>query len=214
MALEGIDGSGTTTHARLLVEGLRRTGLRVVLVEEPSRGPIGQLIRRFMRGEEVFDQKVLALLFAADRLLLHRGVPVADVVVGDRSWVSSLVYQSLDLFPDAAPLDWVYTVNRYAPRPDLLVFLDVDPVVAYKRLLARRGREVPETKLSYLRGLARRYREVVEALEDVLTVFRVPVAEPEPPVEAVAKSILAAVLAVVAYKRGRSGLVAEGASSS
>jgi len=45
IVLEGIDGAGTTTQARLLAEWLRGRGRRVKLTREPSEGPVGALIR-------------------------------------------------------------------------------------------------------------------------------------------------------------------------
>ncbi|RMG18073.1 MAG: dTMP kinase, partial [Deltaproteobacteria bacterium] len=76
-------------------------------------------------------------------------------VVSDRYLASSLAYQSLD-----APLDWVRTINAYAPPPDLTLFLDVPPAVALARR-AERGREERFDALPLQRRIARRYREVL-----------------------------------------------------
>ena len=80
VVLEGIDGAGTTTHARLLSERLlaRHADRRVHVTAEPTSGPIGVQIRQILNGrlvastatgvQEPFDRLALALLFAADRL--------------------------------------------------------------------------------------------------------------------------------------------------
>ena len=66
IALEGIDGSGLTTHSKLLVEALNELGYRAVYTKEPTHGPIGQVIREMLKSRP--DPRVLALLFAADRI--------------------------------------------------------------------------------------------------------------------------------------------------
>jgi dTMP kinase len=50
LALEGVDGSGKTTQARLLAEALRQRGLAVLLTREPTSGPAGEKLRRYLAG--------------------------------------------------------------------------------------------------------------------------------------------------------------------
>lgn len=100
VVLEGLDGAGTTTQTKLLVERLTARGIPAIATHEPTSGPIGTLIRRALRhdwprpeGElgsvEPPSWATLALLFAADRLEhLQRVVDPAlaqgKVVVSDR----------------------------------------------------------------------------------------------------------------------------------
>ncbi len=172
IVLEGIDGAGTTTQATLLRARLAAAReAPVVVTAEPSGGPVGCLIRNVLGGRVVgrdlsghavpFDRRALALLFAADRLdhvacevrpVLERG----GTVICDRYVLSSLAYQCLD-----APRDWVESLNRFAPVPDLTVFLDVPPDVALDRIGgSRAGRDLFE-KAETLRRVASAYREVL-----------------------------------------------------
>ena len=48
VVVEGIDGSGSTTHTKLLGKALRQRGLKVLETCEPSPGPIGSLIRQVL----------------------------------------------------------------------------------------------------------------------------------------------------------------------
>jgi len=73
IVLEGLDGAGTTTQARRLVEHLRRRGQRAHGTREPSDGPIGRLIREMLVGQHAvaagaIRQSTFGLLFAADRM--------------------------------------------------------------------------------------------------------------------------------------------------
>ena len=173
--LEGVDGAGTTTQAALLRERLVRRGLRVHTTREPSDGPIGALLRDILKGRVTASRvaggppdpvggRSVALLFAADRLehlaseidpLLARGVHV----VSDRYLMSSLAYQSAD-----APLDWVRTLNRYAPSPDLTVLLRVRPAVAMARIERTRDELDRFEKRAVLEHVAKMYERLAGEL--------------------------------------------------
>ncbi len=140
VVLEGLDGAGTTTQTERLGAWLRAHGRRVHVTAEPSRGPIGALVRQVLSrrigggdGRD-FDANALALLFAADRLdhvssevepKLAKGVDV----VSDRYTLSSLAYQSVA----TGDARWVEQINARAARPDLTVFLRVKADTALRR---------------------------------------------------------------------------------
>jgi len=143
VVLEGIDGAGTTTQARMLCRWLESLGQPVHATAEPSGGPIGTLLRQALGGRvlgrdgERLCPETIAALFAADRFdhlrteiepALHRGAHV----VCDRYDHSSMAYQGLECDPR-----WVSMLNAGARRPDLVLFIDVDPAVAARRRAGR-----------------------------------------------------------------------------
>ena len=68
ICIEGLDGSGKTTQAKLLAKKLRKS-YNAVYTAEPSRGKIGTYIReRCLYGKKRLSSAVEALLFAADRI--------------------------------------------------------------------------------------------------------------------------------------------------
>lgn len=146
ICIEGLDGSGKTTQAKILVKNLRRKGFNPVYTTEPSAGRVGKLIRSFVldRDERV-PVALEALLFAADRVdhvenvvkpLLKQG----RVVVCDRYVYSSLAYQGAA----GLDLDWIEHVNQFALKPDLALLVDVPSDVVVSRL--KRKKTVMETK--------------------------------------------------------------------
>ncbi len=165
IVLEGLDGSGTTTQTRLLAERLTPYG-PVWGTREPTGRPIGRLIRTILAGDLHVDPRVLALLFAADRLdHLHHEEGIlprlrrGEHVVSDRYYLSSLAYQTLD-----AGFSWVYQINRRALRPNLTVFLDVPVPCCLERIGARQGKHqdlfereeaLERVRLGYLRTIER-----------------------------------------------------------
>lgn len=138
IVLEGLDGAGTTTQAKRLVEHLKAKGGKAHLTREPSDGPIGQLIRQMLTGHHAIENQSIAqstfgLLFAADRLdHAQREVDVqiaqGATVVSDRWYHSSLAYQGT-----GADRDWISMLNARARKPDLTIFLSVRPEIAAKR---------------------------------------------------------------------------------
>ena len=68
LAFEGIDGSGKSTQLQLLLERLRQRGVECRGTREPSDGPVGAMLRQILTGRMAADGRVIAGLFAADRL--------------------------------------------------------------------------------------------------------------------------------------------------
>lgn len=147
IVIEGIDGAGKTTQANLLGQALATAGVRMQLTREPSDGTIGTLIRGILAGDGHVDEQTLALLYAADRLdhVTRPGdgivAALADgiVVISDRYCLSSFAYHA-----HVASSDWIEAINAAALRaalPDLTVFLEVSPEVAFLRLRGRSHRD-------------------------------------------------------------------------
>jgi len=185
ISVEGIDASGKTTQASLLADKLRSLGLDVVLSTEPTDGPVGTLIKKLLRGRKRPPPVVEAVLFALDRFwhverLVKPALEEGRIVVLDRYYHSSLAYQG------SAGLDmgWLRAINSFAPRPDLAIYIDVEPEEAMKRI----GR--PRTVLEHLpvqEAVRRAYLSLAEAGELV-------VVNGGRPVEAVAEEVLSLVL--------------------
>lgn len=198
LVLEGLDGAGTTTQARLLGDALRAAGRQVHVTAEPSGGPVGVLVRQVLTRRVAgppggaFDGRALALLFAADRLD-HHAVEIAPKleagvdVVSDRFTLSSLAYQSAAL----GDMDWVEAINREAPPADLVLFLRVSPEVALRRRFAASiDREIFEVA-AFQRKVARSYEAALDRLR--ARGDRIALLDGERPVDEVTRAIRAAV---------------------
>jgi dTMP kinase len=123
IVLEGPDGGGSTTHARLLCETLRNKGFDIVQTAEPTTGPIGTTIRAELRGKGI-PGDALQMLYSADRAwhmakVVRPGLDAGKVVVGERCHLSTLVYG------EALGLDvpWLEAMNAKFVQPDLMLVL-------------------------------------------------------------------------------------------
>ena len=140
MCIEGLDGCGKTTQAKLLAKKFRKSH-NAIYTAEPSRGKIGTFIRkRCLYGEKRLATIVEALLFAADRIehVENDVLPALrerKLVISDRYVYSSLAYQGAA----GLSLEWIEKINEHALKPDLAVFLDVDPKTVMQRLKPKRS---------------------------------------------------------------------------
>ncbi len=141
ICVEGLDGCGKTTQAKILVNRLKRKGYDAVYTAEPSSGRIGKFIKEYcLHGGKRLSSVVEALLFAADRFEHVEKEVIPDlekgkIVVSDRYVYSSLAYQG------AAGLDlgWIKMVNEHALKPDLAIFIDAQPEIVMQRLKPKKS---------------------------------------------------------------------------
>jgi dTMP kinase len=132
VTLEGVDGSGKTTLGKALA-----ARLNAVHTREPTDGVAGRAIRG-LTSEEGFDERAVLHLFLADRLqhvnnLILPALESGQTVICDRYMHSTLAYQAhLGMGGQLRNLH-----RPWAPEPDRVLLLDIDPEVAAKRLEAR-----------------------------------------------------------------------------
>lgn len=132
IVLEGLDNSGKSTMCRLLGAALTPS----TLVSFPSRNtPTGQILDSFLRGSSGrLNLELLHLLFSANRYekdeFIRRSLKTGHVIC-DRYWYSGTAYSAAK----GLDYDWCKQVDRHLPRPDLVIFMDVDETV----VAARRG---------------------------------------------------------------------------
>lgn len=119
----------------MLAEKLK-ADYNAVYTAEPSCGKIGTFIRKHcLYGEKRLSSTVEALLFAADRMEhveteILPALQQGRVVISDRYLYSSIAYQGAA----GLSIEWIEKINEHALKPDLAVFIDVDPKVAMRRL--------------------------------------------------------------------------------
>lgn len=141
IALEGIDGSGKTTQVKRLVEELQKNGKKAIYTKEPTDGPIGQLIRKILKGEIKVAKASFQHLFSADRASheeeMIQNLKSGVTVVCDRYFWSSVAYgiadthEERDYYLTALSILSVY--NRFL-APDFTFYLKVSVEEALRRL--------------------------------------------------------------------------------
>lgn len=143
VTLEGGEGAGKSTQARLLAESLAAVGHDVLLTREPGGAPGAETLRTLLlTGAHDWSPAAEAHLhFAARAEHLARTILPAlacgRIVVCDRFADSTLAYQG---YGQGADRDLIRGLTALLPRcPDLTLVLQVSPAVAALRMAARGG---------------------------------------------------------------------------
>jgi len=179
LALEGIDGSGKSTQAKMLADALTLQGHKVYITNEPTSGPIGKIIRDIFSHRMAGDQHTIAALFAADRLehILNQKDGILKklsegyTVITDRYYFSSYAYHSVHV-----DMDWVIQMNAQAARllrPDLNIYIDISPEQSMQRIQKNRESVEMYETLENQKKVYAMYKKAFELEEHAEKIFRV-----------------------------------------
>jgi len=147
ITFEGIDGSGKSTQAKILVERLQGHGFEVIHTREPGGSPGAEEIRALvLEGDpDRWSAETEILLFTAARRdhlekIIQPALNSGKIVVCDRFADSTRMYQGIsrgDLRPVVDQLH-ALMIKR---EPDLTMIIDMDPAIGLDRALSRKTSE-------------------------------------------------------------------------
>ncbi len=146
ITLEGGEGTGKSTQARLLAERLGAAGMDCLVTREPGGSPFAERIRELLLGGDLPARAPLAeaLLFLAARAdhvarVIAPALAEGRVVICDRFSDSTLVYQGI---AGRVPLATLAELDRLVvgeSKPDLTLIVDLPPEIGLARASARRS---------------------------------------------------------------------------
>ena len=178
IVLEGIDSCGKSSQIKLLHKKFVKNNIPVISTREPSNGPIGRLIRReYLSGKRSDNGGIINKLCEVDRMdhvlnekdgiikYLKQGINV----LCDRYFLSSMaysLYNKIDidesLFNQKA-LDIFNTfINNQGIKPDLIVYINIDPKEAVQRLSKRNKLSIYENSIAKLQKIHKSYLKVID----------------------------------------------------
>lgn len=164
IVFEGIDGAGTSTQIKKLVESNPE---KYVATAEPTINETGKFLRRMLAGEFKVDEKTSSYLFAADRcehIYGEKGVinmlKQGKTVVSDRYFFSSLAYQSVSCGKELPRL-----VNSPFPLPEYLFYFDINPEISLARVTSRGEKTEIYEQIDMQKKTAALYEEVISEYE-------------------------------------------------
>lgn len=199
ITVEGIDGCGKSTQARLLVEDLERAGYDVLALREPGGVAISEKIRALLLDPANVEMSAtceLLLYEAARAQLVHEVVAPAlaegRVVVCDRFYDSTTAYQG---YAGGVPLDAVTRANELAVgacAPDLTLVFDIDPALAAERTVSRTQDRMEAKGIAYQQHVAEGFRAIASA--EPARVKRIDAARD---IDAIHADVMAAVQAIL-----------------
>ena len=165
IVFEGIDGAGTSTQIKKLVES---NPSKYIATAEPTKDETGKFLRRMLAGDFSVDEKTNAYLFAADRCQHIYGkygvietINSGKTVVSDRYFFSSMAYQAIFCGPDLPEL-----VNSPFPLPEYLFFFDINPEISLGRVDSRNEKKEIYEKIETQKKIAMEYEKIISEYEN------------------------------------------------
>ena len=178
IVVEGLEGAGKSSVISLIVNLIQQAGLGCQTTREPGGTPMAEAIRECVKHpwqEDVAEETELMLMYAARKqLLVNKILPAlkqGDWVVGDRHELSSQAYQGGGRQINATTMQTLSTLTLDGFKPDLTLYLDVEPATGLQRARGRGALDRIELSgLDFFERTRARYLELAAADSDIITV--------------------------------------------
>lgn len=182
IVIEGLEGAGKTTARDTVVETLTQLGVgEMIFTREPGGTQLAEKLRSLVLdiksvGDEVITDKAEVLMFYAARVQLVETVIKPALargcwVIGDRHDLSTQAYQGGGRGIDAHMLATLRDTVLGEFRPDLTLYLDVEPEVGLKRARARGELDrIEQESYDFFHRARARYQELAAADPRIKTI--------------------------------------------
>src|SRR3990167_7694516 len=182
IAIEGIDGAGKTTQARLVSEELAKAN-NVHLTKNPTDGLIGKLIREVLSGKVDIPPASFQYLFSADRQVQQvevlKDLKDGKIIITDRYFWSAIVYGIVDRedldFDQVGNLllvsQGILSMYHQFLIPDITIFLDIPMKIALDRLNDKKiEKEIYENE-EKLKKIEKGYKWLINKFKNEFTII-------------------------------------------
>ncbi|MBQ4832525.1 dTMP kinase [Pseudoalteromonas sp. MMG010] len=178
IVIEGLEGAGKSTAISLCQEFLNQNDINFINVREPGGTPLAESLRTLVKAEhseQVAPETELLIMYAARSQLLHNVINPAlannQWVLADRHDLSSQAYQGGGRGICADTLNSLSDMVLKGLKPDLTIYLDIDPVVGLERAKGRGELDrIEQEAVSFFTRTRERYLMLANADENIKTV--------------------------------------------
>jgi len=152
IVFEGIDGTGKTTQAEILLNRFQKEDFEAVYFQEPSSGKWGREIKKKAAFLDSITPEEELDLFQKDRKEnieknLKPALEKKKIVVLDRYYFSTIAYQGAK----GIDTEFIRRINEeFVVMPDLVFILDIDVKKGLKRIETRKKRDILFEREEYL----------------------------------------------------------------
>lgn len=168
ITFEGIDGSGKSTQAKLLIKKLGSSSIQTCFIREPGGTKISEEIRHVLlnkRDEDMID-RTEALLMCASRAQLTKNIIIPELesgkwVIADRYSDSTLAYQGGGRGID---LDCLIKLNEFATFgtvPDITFYIDIDAETGFQRRKNISADRIESAGIEFQDKIRNKYLEII-----------------------------------------------------
>ena len=180
IVIEGLEGAGKTSAIQTVVDTLKQQGITdLAFTREPGGTPLAEklreLIKQGIEGEKVTDKAELLMLYAARVQLVENVIKPALAqgkwVIGDRHDLSSQAYQGGGRGIDKALMKSLRDTVLADFKPDLTLYLDLDPAVGLARARARGELDrIEKESMAFFYRTRERYQALAKEDASIITI--------------------------------------------
>jgi len=183
IVIEGVDGSGKETQAKMLVDHFKETGIRVLYLDFPQyEGFYGQVVARYLRGEfgpiESTSPYLISIIYALDRSTvknkIEKFLQEGGVVVANRYVPSNIAHQTANNLDESRQKEFISWIQQLEydqlglPREDLVLYLDLPYEIGIQR---SNEKLIKGTHHDYLKGKADIHEQSVEHRKKTADIY-------------------------------------------
>lgn len=179
IVVEGLEGAGKTSAIKTICHVLKQNHVNCQTTREPGGTPIAEAIRQIIKGqidhETLSDETELLLMYAARKQLIDTVIkPRLDAgiwMISDRNEWSSITYQG---YGRGMNLRFIEQLSKFTvgdTKPDLILYLDIDPELGLKRA-GERGcyDRIEQESKTFFDNVHRGYKELIDNNEAVRVI--------------------------------------------
>ncbi|MFT4965992.1 MAG: dTMP kinase [Colwellia sp.] len=179
IVIEGMEGAGKSSAIAVIESTLNKYGIEYVNTREPGGTPLAEALRNMVKSvdhqEKLTVETELLLMYASrSQLLANKILPAlaeGKWVIGDRHDLSSRAYQGGGRGFDEAIMNTISDITLKGFRPDITLYLDIDPYIGLSRAKARGDLDRIELEqMEFFIRVHNKYRQLAEQDESIITV--------------------------------------------
>lgn len=179
IVVEGLEGAGKSSAIEVIEQALKEKNIDFVKTREPGGTVLAERLREIVKSadhqETLTQETELLLMYASRSQLLANVIQPAlsqgQWVIGDRHDLSSRAYQGGGRQFNNEVMDAIADVTLKGFKPDLTLYLDLDPQIGLARAQARGELDRIEVeKLDFFQRVRAKYLEYAKQDESIITI--------------------------------------------
>lgn len=179
IVVEGLEGAGKSTAIAFVKQQLQQQNIQPVCTREPGGTPMAErlreLVKQVQQQELVAPQTELLLMYAARMQLICNVIKPAlaagQWVLADRHDMSSRAYQGGGRQLDEQFIDQLRSAVLGDLRPDLTLYLDIDPAIGLERARQRGALDrIEQEQLAFFQRTRHKYLHIAHTEPNIAII--------------------------------------------
>jgi len=179
IVVEGMEGAGKSSAISVIENFLDTQKYQYIKVREPGGTPLAEQLRSMVKSashdEIVTEETELFLMYASrSQLLANKILPALENnlwVIGDRHDLSSRAYQGGGRGIDDHVIETIANITLKGFKPDLTLYLDIDPIIGLSRAKARGELDrIEQENIDFFQRVRNKYLKLANADDTIMTI--------------------------------------------